>query len=131
PPPLPLRLLPRPPRTSPDRAGKGRAGGDAGRRRPSGTGLPLLLVEIPFRRPATGGAHQGSRGGVPVVVVRKPPSTDGGVAPEGEERCRSVMANAMRKIVWVGLGLAVLAVVAVLVSAHFLTEYWWFSELGQ
>lgn len=41
------------------------------------------------------------------------------------------MANAARNLIWIILGLVLLAVIAVFVSAHFLTEYWWFSELSQ
>lgn len=40
------------------------------------------------------------------------------------------MARAVQNIAWIVIGLVVLAVVAVFVSAHFLTELWWFGELG-
>lgn len=41
------------------------------------------------------------------------------------------MPQALRKLVWTVIGLVVVAVVTVFASARFLTEVWWFSELGQ
>lgn len=41
------------------------------------------------------------------------------------------MSNAVRNVVWIAIGVIVGALVVVLTSARFLTELWWFDELGQ
>lgn len=41
------------------------------------------------------------------------------------------MGRLVRNAVWLGASVVLLGIVAILLSAHFLTEYWWFVELGQ